>query len=251
MVNKKAQVTIFIIVGIFIVIAAVLLYVFWPKISPAVSGKSSSPQTFVQECIEEELNEKINLISSQGGSFNPEFYFVYEGGKVEYLCYTSAYYFPCVMQQPMLKRHVETEIKEKTEQGINQCLENMRKNFEDKGYSVSVNKKNYEIELLPKKIIGKIDVDVTLTKEKTESFDSMSIVLNNNLYELISIASSILNSEARYGDSETTEYMSYYPWLKVEKKKQTDGTTIYILTERKNENKFQFASRSVVVPGGY
>jgi hypothetical protein len=45
--------------------------------------------------------------------------------------------------------------------------------------------------------------------------------------------------------------MNYYHDLKVEKKKQLDGTNIYILTDRNNENKFQFASRSVAWPPGY
>ena len=45
--------------------------------------------------------------------------------------------------------------------------------------------------------------------------------------------------------------MNYYHDLNVEKKKQSDGSTIYILTDRNNENKFQFASRSVAWPPGY
>ena len=92
---------------------------------------------------------------------------------------------------------------------------------------------------------------LTLTKGGAEKYDSFRVVLNNNLYELVSITNSILNLEARYGDAETTIYMNYYHDLKVEKKKQSDGTTIYILTDRNNKNQFQFASRSVAWPPGY
>jgi hypothetical protein len=45
--------------------------------------------------------------------------------------------------------------------------------------------------------------------------------------------------------------MSWYPNLKIEKKLQLDGTTIYIITDRDTEEVFQFASRSVVLPPGY
>ena len=76
-------------------------------------------------------------------------------------------------------------------------------------------------------------------------------MLNNNLYELVSITNSILNWESKYGDAETTVYMNYYHDLKVEKMKQSEGTTVYILTDKNNENKFQFASRSVAWPPGY
>jgi len=45
--------------------------------------------------------------------------------------------------------------------------------------------------------------------------------------------------------------MTYYRDLKVEKKKQTDGSTVYILTKMDSGDKFQFASRSVAWPPGY
>ena len=60
-----------------------------------------------------------------------------------------------------------------------------------------------------------------------------------------------MEGETLFGDIETTYYMSLYPELKVEKLKQTDGSTIYILSERDTQNKFQFASRSVAWPPGY
>ena len=65
------------------------------------------------------------------------------------------------------------------------------------------------------------------------------------------MANSILNWEATYGKVETTLYMNYYRWLKIEYDLKSDGTTIYILTNRDKGNKFQFASRSVVWPPGY
>ena len=64
------------------------------------------------------------------------------------------------------------------------------------------------------------------------------------------ISSSILNWEARYGDSETMNYMIYYPSIKVEKKKQGDGSTVYIITDRLDLDKFMFASRSMALPAG-
>jgi len=45
--------------------------------------------------------------------------------------------------------------------------------------------------------------------------------------------------------------MDYYHHLKVEKKKQGDGTTIYMITNRDTGDKFQFASRSVDIGSGF
>jgi hypothetical protein len=40
------------------------------------------------------------------------------------------------------------------------------------------------------------------------------------------------------------------PWLKIEKKKQIEGTKIFILTNRESEEQFFFASRSYTMPPG-
>ena len=106
------------------------------------------------------------------------------------------------------------------------------------------------MELLPQRVFVSFEKDLTLTKGDAERCDKIDVVIDNNLYELVSISNSILNMETKYGDSETTIYMNYYHNLKVEKKKQSDGTTIYILTHRDTGNKFQFASRSVAWPPG-
>jgi hypothetical protein len=45
--------------------------------------------------------------------------------------------------------------------------------------------------------------------------------------------------------------MNYYRDLKVEKKEQSEGTRVYILTDTEREEQFMFASRSVVFPPGY
>ena len=91
-----------------------------------------------------------------------------------------------------------------------------------------------------------------MTKENSDRYDSFNVALDNNLYELVSIANSILDWEVTYGDSDTTIYMDLYPDLKVDKRYLGDGTKIYIVEGREDESKFQFASRSLVLsPAGY
>ncbi|MFC1682118.1 hypothetical protein ACFL0X_00705 [Nanoarchaeota archaeon] len=249
--NKRGQITIFIIVGIVVVAVAVLIYLFYPEIKAGLGFETKNPSEFIQDCLQEEIEKNIALVSLQGGSLNPEHYILYNGEKVEYLCYTREYYKLCVMQQPLLKRHIENEIENVVEGKAEECFNELKQSYEKKNFDVELKKGDSRLELLPKRIVMTFDHSLSLTKDSTERFEEFEVILNNNLYELVSIANSILNWEASYGDSETTTYMSYYPDLKVEKKKQTDGTTVYILTDRNNENKFQFASRSVAWPPGY
>jgi len=251
-INFRGQVTIFIIVGVLIVLAAVLAYLFFPQIRPI--SVIDSPVGFIENCVGEKVNEIVGKIGSQGGSLEPEKSTLYQNSEVEYLCYTGEYYLNCVVQQPMLKQHVESEIEKALIPEVNRCLSDFKETYENKGYSVDIRRTAGDIlvELAPKNVVVNIRAPITLTKESTTSLEGFNIRIKNEIYDLVLIAMSITNWEARYGDSETTTYMTYYPNIKVEKILRSDGTKIYVLSNRDNpENKFQFASRSVVLPPGY
>ncbi len=247
----KGQVTLFIILAIVVVVFSVVIYMFYPQLKITLGGGAKNPTEFIQLCLEDKINENVELLSLQGGSLNPEHYFLYNNEKVEYLCYTNSYYEPCVMQQPFLRQHIEDELKESVNELSRECFEEMKKSYERRGYNVKLNLGEETFRLFPERVVANFNHTLTLTKEDSERYKEFSIVINNNLYELVSIAISILNFETKYGDSETTTYMNFYHDLKVEKKKQGDGTTVYILTNRDTGEKFQFASRSYIWPSGY
>lgn len=250
--KRKGQVTIFIVIALIIVLFAILIYMFYPKISTTLGFSEENPREFIETCMKEEIGNNINIISSQGGSLNPNHYMMYDNEKIGYLCYTNEYYKTCIMQQPMLIEHIESEIQQGINQKTKECFDSLKETYEKRGYQVSLTRKNTTIELLPKRVQVTFEYPLTLTKGQEQTkYNNIIISINNNLYELAGIAKSILNWEARYGDAETTTYMNYYPNIKVEKKKQNDGSTIYLITERDTQNKFNFASRSVAWPPGY
>lgn len=248
--SKRSQITIFVIIAIMVVALALLIYFLVPGIRQSTSSEKN-PNQFIQSCLENEVLNALETLSPQGGSINPGHYILYQGDKIEYLCYTNEDYKTCVMQQPLLMKHIQNEIKTAIENQARNCFNELEKNYIGEGYSVKLNRGAMGVELLPKRVVVSFNNTLNLIKDGSEKFDEFRVVVNNNIYELASIANSILNWEAQYGDSETTLYMSYYRDLKVEKKKQVDGSTIYILTDRNSQNKFQFATRSVAWPPGY
>ncbi|MBS3086608.1 hypothetical protein J4422_02805 [Candidatus Pacearchaeota archaeon] len=250
-VNKGGQVTVFIIAAILIVALVVLIYFLRPGTTVTTGFDEKSPNEFIQICIENDLEDTVNLISSQGGSVNPENFILYQDDKIEYLCYTTEYYKTCSVQRPLLKEHIESEIENEIKPAVVNCFNELKNSYESRGYTVNLRPGNVRVELLPKRVVARFNYTLTTTKTDTERYDSFNVVLNNGLYELVSIANSIIDWESEFGDAETTLYMSYYPDLKVEKLNQVDGSTIYILTDRNTGNKFQFASRSVAWPPGY
>jgi len=252
--KKRGQITIFIIVAVIIVALAGIIYLVYPKISQP-SVVSATPTEYIQDCLEDEIEDVAEKISLQGGSLEPEFYIEYfednEKYNVEYLCYTSEYYKQCVMQQPILKTHIEGEIKSAIENKATECFDNLEENEEKKGYEVSLTRNDYTVELLPNKISVVFDYPLTLTKAGSDKYDEFEVDVKSGLYDLVNIANRILDWEVEYGDVNPSIYMDLYSWLKVEKIMKSDGTAIYILTDKNKQNKFQFASRSVALPIGY
>jgi superfamily I DNA and/or RNA helicase len=250
--QKRGQVTIFIIIAILIVGAAVLVYTLVPKVQTGTGFDANNPSGFIQDCMNDKITQTVKTISSQGGSLNPEFYFLYNEEKIEYLCYTNENYKLCVVQQPLLKPHIESEIKKDISEEVTACFNNLKANYEGEGYAVQLQIGKTKVELLPKRVITTFEnYTFTATKGETKMYNSFNVVLNNNLYELISISNSIIEYEATYGNADPRIYMTYYPDLKVEKNLRDDGTRIYTIMDRNTENKFKFASRSVAIPPGY
>ncbi len=249
--RKRSQITIFIIIGIIIIVTGILIYYFYPEIKSSIGLGPKNPTAFMQNCLEEKLDEGIKAVSISGGSIEPEFYFSYNNENLEYLCYVEGYYKTCVVQQPLLKKHIEKELKNYINADAKECLRNLKKNYEDKGYEVQMKSGEIEVELLPNFVFVNFNDSITLKKDSSEKYEGLVISTRSDIYELISIANSIIGWEAAYGDAETTIYMNYYHDLKVEKKKMSEGTTIYIITNRDSGDKFQFASRSLAWPPGY
>ena len=208
-------------------------------------------ERYISDCIKNDFENTVEKISFQGGSLNPKNFFLYANNKIEYLCYINEYFKPCVMQQPMLKQHIEKEIKNNIQARANECFDNLVESYEKKGYAVELKKGSMSVELLPKKIAVTFNnYSITLTKSSTEKHDKFQIILNNNLYELVEIANSIVDWEITVGDMDPLIIMEQYHYVDVDQKKQSEGSKIYLLKDKKNRGFFQFSIRNYVFMAG-
>ena len=245
---KKGQVSIFIILGILIVV--VLLILFSRDAGFDTIFVKQSPYQEIEGCAQTAIQEGLDILMLQGGVIESENYFMYEGKKIDYVCYSENEYENCIMQKPILTNTIIDELVKYSTPKIKSCLNSVKSSLEGRGYSVVMRDPEIVIDLVPDNVLVDMNLGLRIEKTGVESFDHIRTGIKSKIYNFALITSSISQWETRYGDSETLNYMLYYPSLKVEKKKQSEGTTIYILTDRDSNEKFYFASRSIAIPAG-
>ena len=239
--------TLFVILAILLVAIVVIIFAF-PEVN--VFSTAVNPGAYLKDCIEPEVTEIKEVLSRQGGYHNPRSYALYQDEKISYLCYTAENYIPCVVQQPLLVRYVEKEIKDYIEPRAKQCLQDLKNQYERKGYDVSVSSGVINVSIVPSKILVEFLAPITIRKEETQTFQKFAVSVDSEWYDLLLTAVSILQYESTFGDSETGLYISYYPNLKIDKTRRDDGSTIYKLSDVTTDDKFDFATRSLVWPQG-
>jgi len=245
--RKEGQVSLFVIVAI-IIVGVVLVIFLFPKIQVFISDVE--PNSYLKNCIEDDSRETIEFLAGQGGYSEPENYVEYLGNKYTYLCYTSEDYKTCLVQQPLIKKHFEDELKNKIEPRARKCVQDLKELYESKGYDVSSSPGDLNVSFIPGKLVLDFLSPMTISKESKQTFRKFAISINTEMYDLLLTAASIIEFESTFGDSETLSYIQYYPDLKIEKIKR-DGNTLYTLGNVISGDEFRFGSRSLVWPPGY
>ena len=249
--GKRGQVAIFVIIAIVIVVIIALLVFSFRKNIGGIFEGTFSPHAYLSDCIEPEVRPAVQLLAEQGSYQNPEGFTTLDGKKIKYLCYTSDYYKTCTVQQPMTKQNFEKELNLMLKGKANQCVKNLISEYEKRGYEVSSGGSNSEVSLIPGKILITFNTPLTVKKTTTQTFNNFEVEMNSEMYNLLFIAQSIIDYEAKLGDSATELYLQYYPNLKIKKILLSDGTTIYKLSDFNTQEEFSFASRSLAWPAGY
>jgi len=248
--KKRAQVTLFIILGI-VILVAIVFFVFLRTeiISPAISKlRPPRVEEYVDDCIKEAGQQGLILLGKQGGDVNPGLYTWYKGDKVTYLCYTEDYTF-CVNRRPGLKLHIERELLKFVKSQLIFCMENAP--FEKQGYSITQGEMNVET------TIGdyntRVDVDFPITIKKGDFVfkkDKFSAVFDVPLGKLVETAAKLV-------DEEMSNPVGLVFWDlhvvrsrgRIEIEKDTiEKAEIYILKGMDNPYTFKFAVQGWVRP---
>ena len=214
---RRSQVTIFIIVGVLIVVAIGAFFLLSGDFD-FQEADSKNPEQFIENCVEDAVEQSVGQVLSGGGVIEPDFYKMYQGQKYNYLCYQRNYYIPCINHYPMLKSITETEIKQDSEEGVEKCFDSLKKDWEKRGYDVSENTLDWNVEIVPKQVRVEIDKQMSFTKDGTsETYSEFSTNVLSPLYELVMVARQISNEESRFCNFEYNGFMLLYPEFNIQK----------------------------------
>jgi hypothetical protein len=258
--EKGGQVAIFIIIAILIVALAVLLYLYWPKLFPSTSPQTKNPATYIDNCMQEKIQDTVKAISLQGGDYitteNNGYFYKKEGEDtgvyVRYLCYTNEDFVHCFNQEPFLTEHIQSEILNEITPSITNCFNSMKEAYAKQGYEVNLKDGNPTVQIIPKSISTNFNRTLTLIKGKeSQRYSNFEVNLNSNLYDLVEVSKNILIWEMRAGDSMPEAYMYNNPSLKIEKHLKDDNVKVYSLTDGDTKEVFEFAVRSMAAPIGF
>lgn len=252
MIKNKAQVTIFIIIAILIVALVLLFFLLRGSIIPGEpGGYDENPNIALGDCLDVPIKDGIELISSQGGNIEPLFYKDFKFSdepapvKITYLCYNVNDYIPCINQEPMLIQHLKDEMYNYISDDVKRCFDDIASNLDRQGYTVDATYRDFEIDLISKKVIVDIDAKLIITKgSESKTYDGFKITESSRFYDLALVVQEIVNQEVKYCNFENLGYMLLHPNIKITEKTVSNESMIYIVKSRKTEEEFTFAVRS-------
>jgi len=247
--NNRGQVTIFVIVGVLIVVSVTvfsIIYLF-PR-----GGDSfgSDADDSMEGCVKEAIEDSIDIILPNGGVIEPEKYIMYRGEKYNYLCYNPDYYMGCYNLYPLIEKDVEELLRDNTKDEVQTCFDSFREEIESKGFEVTGGATSYSIDLLPKKVSVSLKKEIATSKgESSQKFEDFSFEFNSPLYDILEVVNEIVNDEANFCHFEYSGFMSLYPEFDI-RRWNYRGSNLYVVGYRNSNMEFKFAVRSCAGPPG-
>lgn len=248
-IGKKAQVTLFVIVAI-VIVSGILIFFYLDRGPIVVDSISGTPDSFIESCSRDTVQESIEKVYRNGGEINTSFGVMYQGELYNYLCYNGDNYLRCYNLHPLLEKQIEERIRVDTLDSVEDCFEFLKGDFENKGFSVEMGETVYALDLIPGSVDITLSKDLLITRgSSVQTYSNFDSRIVSPLYELVKISKTIVTSESRFCAFERNGYMIFYPDYDI-KLINYDNNKIYRVIDRLSGIEFKFAVRSCAVPAG-
>ncbi len=240
--HKKGQISWFIILGI-IIVAIMALVLYARQLGIGVEPKrfletqASAIREEVESCLELLGKQSINAIGKTGGILNPTKVRLYNGYKVNYLCYNVANDERCSNRIAKLS-DIEKELEGNIDSKLSTCV-NLAQFSGD--YELKTSRLSLKASIGLDDVSIDLDYPITLeTRDIIVEMRDFSKSLNYPLGRLYSTAQTIVSDEARLGDFNKDSYMLLHKDVIIEKHRPYPDK-VYVLKTRTSDYIFQFA----------
>ncbi len=246
--GKKGQVTVFIILGIVILVAIGFIFFLRDQIVEQVLGPEGTKRllstqldfidSHIKKCIDEKAKPALELLGKQGGTFIPTKYLSYYGNKVNYLCRNILNDDKC-LNQMLLKSKLENELNNYLTNEILSCID--INSLKSDKFNINTGTFSLSSSIADETVLINIEYPLTLERKGiTSELREFSKSINVPLGDIIKAVNDILNSEARGIDFDQFSYdLAHLGKYSIEKRRPFPDK-LYIISS-KSDYKFYVA----------
>tara|TARA_B100001971_G_C18254282_1_gene580727 strand:- start:1203 stop:1958 length:756 start_codon:yes stop_codon:yes gene_type:complete len=247
--SNRGQVTIFVIIGI-VVVVGILLFMFLREGTSITRQFEENPKQFIIDCAEDAVKNSLAVLMANGGEIIMSQSIEHYGESYNYLCYSGDFFRNCYNLHPMLQYLIESELREDTRGEVQDCFDSLGGDLQDKGYEFSADATDYSIDLLPGIVRINLDKKINIVRGNyLQSFENFDSEILSPAYGLVQVTNDIINDETVNCKFDNYYYMRLNPEQHI-KKINFEDNRFYRLTDRKTGVIFKFAVRNCVLPHG-
>ena len=247
--NKKGQLTLFIILGILIVAGIFALFLILP--SPEIfTSSSKDPVQEIRPCIAKSLEQVLPEFLEKGLYFDLNNHLTYNGTEINYHCFTDQKRTICTRNNAQSKSRIEQELKNKIENDVETCFNNFV--VASRSLDVELQETDLSIEVLPGKINIKTRKDVIISRDQEDPviYRNFDISINSPLWDYIRISNEIINQEVSCNcpidacRADVTGLMNLNRDYKITLYMGGRDDRVYTIDDYYEQNKFMFAVKN-------
>lgn len=253
--SKQAQVTIFVIIALVIVVAIGIVFAIKKMMVQSgeiLADPKENPKEYVRGCTRIAMKAAEKNIMPKGGFSNPTEYIFFNKTKISWLCYTQFEKQLCINQHPALGNEIEKEIKTIILPEVKKCFDKVKSELSQNNYQEG--ELTLEVSIEPKKIIAKINKKITYTSNSQQnSIETFDTSISSPTYDFVRMSMEIVNTEVSCscsaGDTcnaDVVEITRENPAYELRKFITGDSEEIYTIKEIATGKEFNAAIRNCV-----
>lgn len=196
--EKRGQVTIFIIAGILIVVAIIFVFIFQNELGIS-TRYSANPSKFIEDCVEEDLKIAVENVISTGGVYysgsNNDYFMDVNGSKIAILCWANQSRTPCINTHPLLSEETRLTLETVFTPKVKACFNKLKKDYPNA--DISFGDLEFELSLEKDFVLVKLRNPLTFTSgEESESFSNFDFSFSSRIYDFLELANLIVTTES-------------------------------------------------------